>query len=57
MYVIIFGETWLNNNLNFHLNSNKTINSLDVLNKSNGVAVFIRKKCNIINNNDHCLGK
>jgi len=53
--VIILGETWLNVNLNFHLNGYKSFNSFAVLNKSDGVTIIIKDKFNIISVKDHCI--
>jgi len=46
--IIVLCETWLLNDYQFKLNGYKTINSLGIFNKSDGVTVLIRQSINVL---------
>lgn len=47
--IIVLTETWLLYDFNFELNGYHTVNSLGIINKNDGVTVFIKNSLKIIN--------
>lgn len=53
--VIILYETWLLHDFNFKLNGYTNINSTGLLNKSDGVSMFIKDDITVLNTNKHFI--